>query len=140
MPGVLRKPAIASSGYQVVSLSKECVVDTPCIHVLVLTAFVGPRPYGMHACHSDGDRLNNRLTNLRWDTVRENALDRVRHGTFICGSNQKNAILNEEKVAVIKRRLSNGERQKVLATEYGVALETIHSIKSGKSWRHVDAQ
>ena len=139
IPGVLRRQSIASSGYQVVSLSKECVIRTACIHVLVLTAFVGPRPDGMHACHSDGDRLNNRLDNLRWDTIRENALDRLRHGTLICGSKQKGAILDELKVAEIKRRLRSGERQTVLANEYGVALETIHSIKSGKSWRHVHA-
>jgi hypothetical protein len=120
-----------------VSLSKECKISTPCIHVLVLTAFVGPRPTGLHACHNNGNSLDNHLTNLRWDTVRENALDRIRHGTFVCGSTHKGAILDEIKVADIKRRLAAGEKQKRLASEFGVALETIHSIKSGKSWKHV---
>ena len=124
-------------GYLIVSLSKECVVKTPSVHTLVLSAFVGSRPEGMHACHGNGNKLDNRLENLRWDTVSANALDRVRHGTFICGSTHKKAVLNETKVADIKRRLSLGESQKKLADEYGVALETIHSIKSGKSWRHV---
>jgi hypothetical protein len=50
------------------------------VHVLVAEAFLGPRPYGMQACHNDGDpRHNNTLRNLRWDTVKANALDRVRH-------------------------------------------------------------
>lgn len=50
-------------------------------HRLVLLAFVGPCPEGMECCHRDGNPANNRLTNLRWDTLSANRLDRVRHGT-----------------------------------------------------------
>jgi hypothetical protein len=50
------------------------------IHQLVLEAFVGARPPGMEACHADDNKANNRLSNLRWDTRRENTLDRVRNG------------------------------------------------------------
>lgn len=52
----------------------------------VLEAFVGPCPDGMECCHSDGDRWNNRLSNLRWDTKSENQLDSVRHGTHASAS------------------------------------------------------
>lgn len=52
------------------------------VHALVLSAFVGPRPTGMEACHGDGDGLNNRLGNLRWDTHAENVKDSIKHGTF----------------------------------------------------------
>jgi hypothetical protein len=51
------------------------------VHQLVLEAFVGPRPDGMQVCHVDGVSTNNHLENLRWGTVSENQLDRVRHGT-----------------------------------------------------------
>ena len=51
------------------------------VHILVLEAFVGPRPTGMFACHIDGDASNNRLPNLRWDTPRNNNLDAVQHRT-----------------------------------------------------------
>jgi hypothetical protein len=60
-----------------VSLSMDGVVQPRHIAVLVLEAFIGPRPLGHHACHNDGDSLNDSLTNLRWD---ENNYDRVRHG------------------------------------------------------------
>ena len=46
------------------------------IHALVLTAFVGPRPPGAHACHTDGDKHNNRLSNLRWDSPEANERDK----------------------------------------------------------------
>lgn len=50
------------------------------VHVLVLTAFVGPRPDGMVCCHYNGIPTDNRLENLRWDTISANALDDLRNG------------------------------------------------------------
>lgn len=50
------------------------------IHQLVLAAHVGPCPRGFEACHGDGDRSNNRLDNLRWDTRIANAQDTIAHG------------------------------------------------------------
>lgn len=48
------------------------------VHQLVLEAFIGPRPEGFEACHYDGDKQNNRLMNLRWDTPAANRDDRRR--------------------------------------------------------------
>ena len=51
------------------------------VHRLVLMAFVGPPSCGEEACHyPDPNPTNNNLSNLRWDTRRENALDSVRQG------------------------------------------------------------
>lgn len=51
------------------------------VHSVVLEAFVGPRPDGHQACHNDGSRTNNHVSNLRWDTVSANQYDKVAHGT-----------------------------------------------------------
>jgi hypothetical protein len=75
----IRKQSL-SSGYPKVTLLREGRSSSVRIHVLVLSAFVGPRPVGAFACHDDGDRTNNRLDNLRWDTPTSNSLDTVRHG------------------------------------------------------------
>ena len=42
------------------------------VQVLVLEAFVRPRPEGMRACHKNDDSLDNRLSNLKWDTQSAN--------------------------------------------------------------------
>lgn len=49
------------------------------VHLLVLEAFVGPRPPGTLGCHWDDNRDNNTLANLRWDSPLANARDRQRN-------------------------------------------------------------
>lgn len=68
--------------YWTVALKYDGVHHSPSpVHVLVATAFLGPRPHGMDTCHNNGDSLDNRLENLRYDTHSANQLDSVRHGT-----------------------------------------------------------
>lgn len=62
-------------------LSLEIAVRAPPIHRLVLAAFVGAPPEGLIGCHNDGNKLNNHVSNLRWDTYSSNMLDAVKHGT-----------------------------------------------------------
>jgi len=78
-PGRILSPGM--DRYASIGLWRDGKPKTVYIHSTVLLAFVGPRPEGMDACHNDGDATNNRLDNLRWDTVSENRLDTVRHGT-----------------------------------------------------------
>lgn len=59
------------------------------VHRIVAAAFIGPCPPGMEVCHSDGDKLNNQPSNLRYGTRSENIRDQVRHGTH--NSNQRRA-------------------------------------------------
>lgn len=68
-------------GYQRVALTRDNQRIYLLVHRLVLSAFVGPCPDGMEACHEDSNRQNNTVTNLRWDTRSSNNRDRVRHGT-----------------------------------------------------------
>lgn len=75
-----------AAGYRHVRLCKDGVLTTLLLHCLILEAFVGPRPEGMEARHRDGVRSNNTLRNLVWGTKKENADDRVSHGTSPLGA------------------------------------------------------
>lgn len=77
--GQVRIPTLAS-GYPRIAMTRMGVREYRAIHVMVLETFVGLRPDGMEACHSDDNKLNNNVSNLRWDTQSENAKDIVRHG------------------------------------------------------------
>lgn len=61
------------------------------VHRLVLEAFVGPAPSAEHeGCHGNGDRSDNRIENLRWDTPAGNTVDRYLHGRIPRGSEHPN--------------------------------------------------
>lgn len=75
------KPQQHSGGYQKVTFWRNGEEHQIFVHKLVLIAFVGPRPASLQACHGDGDKTNNQLFNLRWDTPAANQMDRVAHGT-----------------------------------------------------------
>ena len=68
-----------SHGYAQVSLRRDGRTYKRSVHRLVLLAFVGGGE-GLDSCHRDGDKSNNRLTNLYWGTRSENIRDQVRHG------------------------------------------------------------
>jgi hypothetical protein len=75
------RPGRDSVGYRSVALMMHNKrARTWRVNVLVLIAFVGERPPGADSCHCNGDRQDNRLTNLRWDTRQANAMDASRHG------------------------------------------------------------
>lgn len=99
--------------------------------VLVLETFVGPRPPGAHACHNDGDRSNNRLDNLRWDTQSGNFKDKMRHGTL------RVAKLSEADIPPLWARLVAGERSATIARDFGLTSASIAAIKMGRCWSHI---
>jgi hypothetical protein len=74
---------INRDGYAVVSFSRHNKKTEYRVQRLVLLAFVGPCPEGMEACHNNGNRSDNRVENLRWDTRSGNTWDRIAHGTHV---------------------------------------------------------
>jgi HNH endonuclease/NUMOD4 motif-containing protein/dATP/dGTP diphosphohydrolase len=50
------------------------------VHQLVAQAFHGSAPEGHEVCHTNGDSLDNRASNLRWGTRSENIQDVIKHG------------------------------------------------------------
>ena len=98
-----------------------------------MEAFVGLRPQGMECCHNDGNPQNNHLSNLRWDTSKNNHADKVKHGTTNRGEQCGTAKLTLEQVRAIRQ---DDRLQRIIAAEYGVRDNTISRIKSGKRWAH----
>jgi hypothetical protein len=106
---------------------------------LILSAFVGPRPEGMQACHGNGIRTDNRLSNLRWATPKENERDKIVHGTKLLGVRNHQHRLSESDVARIKFMIANDVPLTDIAHAFGVSRTAIHWIKVGRQWNHVAA-
>src|SRR5215469_1953881 len=76
-PGRILKPCLLPNGYLRVILCKGAEHKGFYVHHLVLNAFSGPRPSSTECCHGNGDKTDNHLGNLRWDTRDENMQDRI---------------------------------------------------------------
>jgi len=108
--GRIRKQAVTSVGYSIITMSVDNKLTTKLVHLLVLEAFVGPRPDGMEACHYDGNKTNNRLSNLRWDTKAANAEDAVRVGKRIRFEDQQQCKRGHPRTSENTYVNSNGRR------------------------------
>lgn len=128
---------ILRGGYLTVNLARGGKKSARRIHRLVLAAFVGPCPPGMVACHNDGDRANNDLSNLRWDTQKANADDTLRHGMRVLGSRCRASKLTEDDVVQIRRLRADGGVIGDLSVRFGVSKDNIKAIVYRRSWRHL---
>lgn len=79
--GAILKPGVQTNGYLIVTLARPGKRLTRTVHRLVLETFVGPRPKGEETRHLDGNKLNNRLSNLTYGDHKSNMEDVARHGT-----------------------------------------------------------
>jgi predicted XRE-type DNA-binding protein len=134
------KPGLDNYGYLIVRLYYEKKPRTRTVHQLILETFIGPRPSGMECCHKKGIKLDNRLSQLRWDTRSNNAKDRFKHGTMPNQKGEKNnhATLNSSQVIEIKRLLKEKQlNQREISEMFNVTQATISCIKTGKTWTHI---
>ena len=133
--GRILKPVLNSRGYEIVTLcDASSHHHTRAIHRLVLETFVRLKLPSEECRHLDGNIHNNCLTNLCWGSAAENMADKIAHGTWVRGSRVGNAVLNEDQVREIKRRLAEKEPHSSIALDYGVKTVTISAISSGRNW------
>lgn len=126
-------------GYMLTPLYKEGH-KRKLVHRLVLEAFVGPCPPGMEACHADGNPKNNALTNLRWDTPKSNAADRIRHGTSGIGESNPRCLLKAWQVSFIRAVDDKSKGfAKRMSEMFSVGVRTINAVRWGESWPSVTA-
>ena len=153
----LTKPARPRNGAQIVrdaihSRTDECIVwpsrlgprTYPSISIngklhqangYICEAASGPRPSGMKACHSCGNRACINPRHLYWGSDQQNADDAVKHGVKAKGEKIGSAKLTESDVRRIKADCSKSSSQ--VAREFGVSPATISAIRRKKNWKHV---
>jgi hypothetical protein len=108
--------------------------ETPNVHRLVCEAFHGPPPTpGHQAAHNNGNKLDNRASNLRWATIAENNAYRLKHGTYDTGENHKRARLTWAKVKDIRRRYPE-ESVRKLAAWAGVSEHAVMCVVRQYTW------
>lgn len=128
------KPVKRAKGYLAVTLHDRGRIRTEFIHVLVMCAFVGPKPSGLETAHLNGKPSDNRLENLAYVTRKENASHRARHGTLVHGADHVGAKLSWANARNIRRLRERGWLLKELAAKYSVSAGTIRNIVNYRSY------
>ena len=107
------------------------------VHVLVASAFHGPRPSGLIVNHKDTNKHNNRAENLEWVTYQRNAEHAAENGLHggrpLKGEDNPRAKLTAEQAREI-RELKGQVGARVLAKRFGVSRSAIQFIHQGKHW------
>ena len=111
-----------SKGYFKVCLSVDGINYHRRIHRLVLENFIGECLDNMEGSHLDGNKENNNLQNLVWESTTENNR-RCSH-----------VKLNLLKVSWIRLLLKNDFSPKFIANGMGISETHIYNIKNNKRW------
>jgi len=127
-----------SGRYSLVGLRRDGETHVRLLHRLMLESFIGPCPPGLVGCHCDGNRKNNSISNLRWDTRSANEEDKNKHGTAIRGQYKPLAKLSEADVFSIRNEYGKGGyTQRALGDKYKVSQVLIGRIVRREIWRHI---
>lgn len=129
---------IHSTGYRVVPFYVDRKRHKFYVHRLVGLAFVDGYEDGLTVNHINGNKLDNRASNLEWVTLAENSRKQWEDGLVdLRADKNPNRKLDSLDVVDIRRRLSAGERIKDLAAEFSVSRSTIEFVGNGKRWASV---
>jgi len=120
-------------GYLYVCLTSIESQKVQKVHSLVAAAHLGSRPSGLQIAHNDGDKTNNKASNLRYTTCKDNSADRWKHGTMPNGEKFHWAKLTSEQVREI-RKLIGIKSHDEIAKLFNVSATAISYIRTGKRW------
>jgi len=134
--GKLLKPTLRSNGYLVKNLNKDGVKTQYKMHRIVCGAFIENPENKPDVNHIDGNKQNNKLTNLEWCNRSENMIHAVQTG-LLKGKKRPNVKLTNEQVAYIRKNYIPNDK------EYGISAlckkfkinsrSTVFNILNGKT-------
>ena len=101
------------------------------LHRLVAESFCEKKPGCNEVDHIDGDRSNNKASNLRWATRAENAKNAKDRGAFKGLGQGKGKKLNLNSYKVIRDMIESGHKNKDIAKMIGVDRSNISKIRNG---------
>ncbi len=112
------------------------------VHRLIAQAFI-PNPNNLPKVnHKDGNKLNNRVSNLEWVTNKENYDHARAHGLIKTCGDLSYATVDNETVHKICKMISEGKRNIEIINELGLPNDQhgkglITRIRTGRSWKDI---
>lgn len=91
----------------------------------------------MQVLHKDDNKLNNCPSNLYYGTPLQNARDSAKNGRHPRGETRSDAKITEAQAAEVYRMAMAGINQRAIASQFGIAQQTVSRIKRRVSWAHI---
>jgi hypothetical protein len=135
--GKLLKPFVNKRGYLEVNLYKNSKSTAKIIHRLVAQAFIPNDNNKPQVNHIDGNKLNNKVSNLEWMSNSENQKHAYSLGLqpSRAGESNNKATITDKDVTRLKLLYNSGKTTKEVSELIGVSLSIVRQIIYGKSWR-----
>lgn len=133
----------SKSGYKSVGLRKNGRYYWFNCHRLVLMSFkqIPKNSNELQACHIDGDRNNNHISNLRWDSPKNNTFDKYGHGTMFNnpkGQDHPGSKLTNDIVIELRKKAATTDC-KELSNQFGIPKLTVYCAVTGRTWKIINA-
>lgn len=125
-------PFFGHGRYVYVSISTKRGQRVIPVHLLLLDAFVGPRPAGQETRHLDGNPENNSLDNICYGTRKMNSEDRVRHGR-----QRGREILNRIQVVNIRSLREQGVAVTAIAKRHSISETCARDVINQRTYVNV---
>lgn len=106
------------------------------IHRLVAIAFIPNDNKLPQVNHIDGDKSNNIPENLEWVTAKDNIIHAHKTGLRVSPKGTHNGQSKLTESQVMEIYVANGTRKEI-GDRFGVARDTVRSIKVGETWNHL---
>lgn len=106
------------------------------VHVLVCSAFHGPKIGKLEVSHINGNSFDNRPENLMWETRSSNHKRKIEHKTDDCGVRNSRAKINSEQLLEIKELLRIGKlTHEEIGRKFGLGRVFITKINRGHRYK-----
>lgn len=136
--GKVLKSHTCKKGYHRVNLKGQ---GTQLVHRLVASAFVeNPDPnIFVQVNHKDGNKNNNKASNLEWVTNFMNVRHSVATGLIPLGDERPNAKFSNEDVRMVRAIKEDWPDMTYyqIAQLFGCSYQTIHKIITRQTYKHV---
>lgn len=114
---------LSSAGYRRVTLSSEGKTKRMTVHRIVAETYLNKESNSLVVNHKDGDKLNNKVTNLEWVSESENAKHAFRKGLRVAPNR-----LPEHIVESVRYLRGLGLTRKEVASQFDIKESRVQDI------------
>lgn len=126
--------------YHQINLCKNGKCSKIYIHRLVAIHFILNPENKSEVNHIDGNKINNKASNLEWVTSSENSLHALEIGLAIPPrgeSSGSSKLTNNEALSIYFLSRTGKFTLNEIGSLFDISFQTVSAIKTGERWRHV---